>query len=309
MTPPRKVIPEPLLSKMIADYGPRCSIRDLGEQTGYGPHIIRGHFVERGVRILGHTEILQGRVDLALDGTDAADRYKAGEDTVRLSKEYGVSDDGFRSWLRRRGIPVRGRGAASAARARAMTPEQRLELTAAARARKPEVTPEGLAAVARGREGKTGANWAPAHQHLLQVLRRAGYKVTIQKAAGIFTMPVVTPRVAFELTNRGPDWTIEHRAERLTTFMRAGFDVVTVCTPTLKFPARPPLMERILEHLAWRDANPGLAAVYAVITRQGDLLPFRTLDAIPDLPPVTAREARRRRIRIAPVSGQEPGEQ
>lgn len=299
---PRTVIPGDVLDRMIADYSPLCPVSVLVtraregyyQSPAYSVHIIRRSLTDRGVRILGQAEIMQGQVDAVLDPTDAADRYKAGEDATGLAREFGVNPESFRKWLGRRGIPLRDRQAALKIRFRDMNQEERLACTAAMRSRRAPITPELTALMAKGREGKPGPNWTPAHRALTEAIRQAGYRVTMNKAAGPCNMPVATDQVGFDVTMHGPDWTLRNRPDRIRYFLGDGLDVVTLCTSSLKFGLKPATMTHVLAWLQWRGENPRAEPVYATVTRDGEMLPVRTLADIPAVPPMTARKARER---------------
>lgn len=291
----RKPIPDDVLDKMAASYSLACSLADLHRLwPEHSVHIIRRALAGRGVRILGHAEVAQGRMAMKLDGTDAIARYVAGEDGVSLAREYGVSYLPFREWLRRNGVKLRSRAAAGKMRFAQSTPAERLAATAAMRAKRAPVTDESILVMAKGREGKPGSNWRPAHTALVRDLRQAGHKVTVNRAAARYNIPVATPRAGFDLTQSGAEWMIGHRPDRLRAFLADGLDVVTVCVSSLTFPLKPAHMQLVLQHLAWRDAHPGDEPVYVVITRRNVMLPARTIVEIPDLPQVTARAARER---------------
>lgn len=261
----------------------------IAAAAGMSRKKLRHRLISLDVPLRARTELIVQRAR-QLDGTDTDARYTAGagiaELAVDLTAELGVhiSEGVVRTWLEMRDVPLRGRSAAAKLASTARTREQRMEMTAAARAstRGIPVPIERRLAAAIGRENPRPGSLPPANRDLAQILQRSGRRVTTLKAAGPYSIPVATGTTGIDLTAKSTEWMLRVRGPRLRYLLETGWDVLFLRVMSTRFPIPPAMADLVFDRLAWRDGHPDSPRRFMVIDRNGQIIRQGFAD---DLPP------------------------
>lgn len=219
------------------------------------------------------------RLDLDVD--DLVKRYLSGESEYGIANKLGVSRSVIRRRLLERGVEVRGRSEAGAARAARMTPEERMAQVAAAHEAK-RGTPnphESLVQAAKTRQ-RRGIGISKTEAEFAKLLEDRGVEFVQQLAVDTYNCDFAIHPVAVEVFGGSWHWYGDHIAqapERTRHFLNVGWHVLIV-TDYGGVPLTGETADYVVSFVQLARAHPSIRREYRVVRGRDEVLASGSID-------------------------------